>query len=242
MEPEAWEYVEACSVCARNKTSSGSRMGVLQPLPIPSRLWSDISLDFVMGLPVSQGNTTVLTVVDRFSKMVRFIALPKLPSAKETAEAMMTNVFRVHGFPRDTVSDQGPQFVSHFRREFCRLIGANASLTSRYHPEANGQTERLNQQLETGLWCLVSQKYSTWSKHLVWVEYAQNSLPTSATDFTPFKCAYGYEPPIFADNEPQVSVPSAHAMICRCRRIWIAAHQVQIRQGDRVKKASDRKR
>ena len=72
MEPEVREYVEACSVCARNKTSSGSRMGLLQPLPIPSRPWSDISMDFVTGLPVSQGNTTVLTVVDRFSKMARF--------------------------------------------------------------------------------------------------------------------------------------------------------------------------
>ena len=80
-------------------------MGLLQPLPIPSRLWSDISVDFVTGLPVSQGNTTVLTVVDRFSKMVRFITMPKLPSAKETAEIMMTNVFRVHGFPKDIVSD-----------------------------------------------------------------------------------------------------------------------------------------
>nr|XP_043898735.1 translation initiation factor IF-2-like [Solea senegalensis] len=79
MEPDVKEYVEACPVCARNKSSTRSRMGLLQPLPIPSRPWAEISMDFVMGLPVSQGNTTVLTVVDRFSKMVRFIALPKLP-------------------------------------------------------------------------------------------------------------------------------------------------------------------
>ena len=155
MELEVREYVEACSVCAQNKTSSRSRMGLLQPLPIPSRPWSDISIDFVTGLPVSQGNTTVLTVVNRFSKMTRFIALPKLPSAKETSEVMMTQVFRVHGFPKDIVSDRGPQFVSRFWRELSRLIGAKASLTSGYHPEANGQTERLNQQLETGLRCVV---------------------------------------------------------------------------------------
>lgn len=140
MEPEVREYIEACSVCARNKTSSRVRMGLLQPLPIPSRPWSDISIDFVTGLPVSQGNTTVLTVVDRFSKMARFIALPKLPSAKETAEVMMNQVFKIHGFPKDIVSDRGPQFVSRFWREFCRLIRAKASLTLGYHPEANGQT------------------------------------------------------------------------------------------------------
>lgn len=111
MEPEVREYVGACSVCARNKVSSGPRMGLLQPLAIPSRPWAEISMDFVTGLPGSQGNTTVLTVVDRFSKMIRFIALPKLPSAKETAEIMINHVFRIHGFPKDIVSDRGPQFV-----------------------------------------------------------------------------------------------------------------------------------
>ncbi|XP_058501397.1 NACHT, LRR and PYD domains-containing protein 12-like [Solea solea] len=76
MEPEVREYVEACSVCAWNKTSSRARLGLLQPLPISSRPWADISMDFVTGLPVSPGNTTVLTVVDRFSKMARHCLAP----------------------------------------------------------------------------------------------------------------------------------------------------------------------
>lgn len=242
MESEVREYVEACSVCARNKVSTGPCMGLLHSLPIPSRPWSNISLDFVTGLPASQGNTTVLTVVDRFSKMARFIALPKLPTAKETAETLLRQIFRIHGFPRDIVSDRGPQFVSRFWKEFCRLIGASASLTSGYHPESNGQTERLNQQLETGLRCLVSQNPSTWSNHLVWVEFAHNSLPTSATGFSPFKCVSGYDPPLFTAQEIDASVPSAHALIRCCRRIWAAARQVLIRQGDRTKKAADRRR
>lgn len=118
-------------------------------------------MDFVTGLPVSQGNTTVLTVVDRFTKMTSFIALPKLPSARELAEIMMNHVLRIHGFPSDIVSDWGPQFVSRFWKEFCKIIGVTASLTSGYHPESNVQTDRLNQQLETGLRCLVSQNPST---------------------------------------------------------------------------------
>jgi transposase InsO family protein len=69
--------------------------------------------------------------------MVRFIALPKLPSAKEAAEVMMDQVFKIHGFPKYIVSDRGPQFVSRFWSEFCRIIGATASLTTGYHPEAN---------------------------------------------------------------------------------------------------------
>lgn len=154
----------------------------------------------------------------------------------------MNKIFRVHGFPKDIISDQGPQFISQFLREFYWLVGAKANLTSGYHPEVNGQTECLNQQLETDLRCLVSQNPSTWSKNLVCDEYVHNSLPTSATGFSPFKCAYHYQPPVFPENEQEVSVPSAHARVRRCHRIWTAARQVLIRQGDRVKKVADRKR
>jgi len=203
------EYIEACTVCAVKKTSSRSRMGLLQPLPIPSRPWSDISMDFVTGFPVSKGNPTVLTVVDRFSKMTNFVALPKLPSAKETTQIMMQTIFRIHGFPKDIVSDRGPQFISQFWREFCQLIGATASLTSGYHLEANCKTKLLNQQLETGLRCLVSKNPTLRSTHLVWVEYAHNSLPTSATGLST-KCVYGYLPPVFADSESEVSPHLGH--------------------------------
>ena len=89
---------------------------------------------------------------------------------------------------------------------------------------------------------MVYQNPSTWSKHLVWVEYAHNSSPTSATGLSPFHCALGNQPPLFPDDEMEVSVPSAHAMVQRCRRIWAATRKVLIRQGDRVKKMADRKR
>jgi len=242
MEREVREYVEACPVCAHNKTSSRAQMGLLRPLPVPSRPWSEISVDFVTGLPVSEGNSTVLTVVDRFSKMVHYIALPKLPSAKETAEIMMTHVFRIHGFPKDIVSVRGPQFISRFWREFCNLIGASVSLSSGYHPESNGQTERLNQELETGLRCLISQNPSSWSRHLTWVEYAHNTLPTAPTGLTPFQAAYGYQPPTFPDLEKEVTVPSAHALVRRCHRIWSATRRALLRSGERMKVAADRKR
>ncbi len=134
----------ACSVCAVSKTSNRPSAGLLQPLSVPSRPWSHISLDFVTGLPASSGNTVVLTVVDRFSKAAHFIPLPKLPSARETAVAVIDHVFRIHGLPTDVVSDRGPQFVSKFWSEFCRLLGATVSLSSGYHPQSNGQTERAN--------------------------------------------------------------------------------------------------
>ncbi len=109
----------ACSVCAVSKTSNRPSAGLLQPLSVPSRPWSHISLDFVTGLPASSGNTVVLTVVGPVLEGFSFIPLPKLPSARETAVAVLDHVFRIHGLPTDVVSDRGPQFVSKFWSEFC---------------------------------------------------------------------------------------------------------------------------
>ncbi len=93
---------------AREKLHISDLGGLLHPLPIPHRPWSHLSLDFITGLPPS--HTVILVVVDRFSKAAWFIPLPKLPSAKETAELIMNHVFREFGIPLDIVSDQGPNF------------------------------------------------------------------------------------------------------------------------------------
>lgn len=90
-----------------------------KPLPVPGRPWSHISLDFVTGLLCCEGNSVILTIIDRFSKMAHFVPLQKLPSAKEMAQLLIHHMFRLHGLPIDVVSDQGPQFSSIFWKEFC---------------------------------------------------------------------------------------------------------------------------
>ncbi|KAG1953738.1 retrotransposable element [Pimephales promelas] len=191
---------------------------------------------------VPQGHTVVLTVVDRFSKAAHFIPLPKLPSAKETVVSVIDHVFRLHGLPTDVVSDRGPQFVSKFWREFCRLLGATVSLSSGFHPQSNGQTERANQDLERTLRCLVSKNPSSWSQQLSMVEYAHNTLPVSSTGLSPFECSVGYQPPIFPSLESEVTVPSAHAFVQRCRRTWTRARETLLQVGARTKVKADRHR
>ncbi len=239
---DAREFVLACPVCAVGKGSNRPPVGLLRPLSIPSRPWSHIAMDFVTGLPPSSGNTVVLTVVDRFSKAVHFIPLPKLPSARETAVIVLDHVFRIHGLPVDVVSDRGPQFSSRFWTEFCRLLGATASLSSGYHPQTNGQSERANQDLERVLRCVASAEPLTWSSRLAMVEYAHNSLPVSSTGLSPFQCCLGYQPPLFPSQEPDAIVPSAHAFIRRCLRTWRLARQALIRTGERNKALADRHR
>ncbi len=100
------------------QVSNRPSVGLLQPLPIPSCPWSHIALDFISGLPPSRGYTVISRWWDRFSKAVHFVPLPKLPSAKETAQLVIDHIFRIHGLPVDVVSDRGPQFVSRFWQEF----------------------------------------------------------------------------------------------------------------------------
>ncbi len=175
----------------------------------------------------SSGNTVILTVVDRFSKAVHFVALPKLPSARETAWVVIDHVFRIHGLPEDVVSDRKPQFVSHFWRETI-------------HPQTNGQSERVNQDLGQMLRCLASHNPSTWNQQLNWTEYTHNSLPVFSTGLSPFMCCLGYQPPLFPSQGPELAVPSIQAFIQRCRRPWRRARDALTRSGGRTKIAADR--
>ncbi len=234
------QFVLACPTCAQCKPVNRPPDGLLHPLPVPSRPWSHIALDFVSGLPPSKGNTVILTVVDRFSKAVHFIPLPKLPSARETAQLMVDHVFRLHGLPVDVVSDRGPQFASRFWKEFCRQIGASASLSSDFHPQTNGQCERANQDLERMLRCLTSNNPSSWCQQLSWIEYARNSLPVAASGMSPFECSVGYKPPLFPSQEPDAAVPSALAFVQRCRRTWERVREILLRTAGRTKAVADR--
>ena len=242
MSADTREFVAACSVCARNKSSHRAPAGLLRPLPIPHRPWSHIAVDFVTGLPPSDGNTTILTIVDRFSKAVHFVSLPKLPSALETANLLVLHVFRLHGIPQDIVSDRGPQFASQVWKAFCEALGTSASLSSGYHPQTNGQTERANQDLEASLRCVASRLPASWSTHLPWVEYAHNSLVSSATGMSPFMVANGFQPPLFPCQESEVAVPSVQAQFRRARRVWREARAALERTAARNRRLADRHR
>ena len=170
------------------------------------------------GQPEFQGTSVILTIVDRFSKSAHFVALPKLPSTKETAQLLVQHVFRLHGLPLEVTSDRGPQFASAFWKAFCTLVGVRPQLSSGFHPQTNGQKERLNQELEKSLRCLVEGSPSSWAASLPWVEYAYNSLPVSSTAMSPFACCLGYQPPIFLEEEREVGVPAARALVLPARR------------------------
>ncbi|GAA6081734.1 receptor-type tyrosine-protein phosphatase gamma-like, partial [Tachysurus ichikawai] len=197
LSEDVGNFVRNCTVCNISKASHQLPTGLLQPLPVPLRPWSHIAIDFITDLPKSSNCTVILTVVDRFSKECRLIPLPKLPTAFETAETLCNYVFRFYGLPEDIVSDRVPQFTSRVWSAFFKQLNINISLISRYHPQANGQTERMNQELTCFLRLYCQNNQVDWSRYLMWAEYAQNSLTKSTTGITPFQGILGYQFPLF---------------------------------------------
>uniref|UniRef100_A0A3B3BQW6 Integrase catalytic domain-containing protein n=1 Tax=Oryzias melastigma TaxID=30732 RepID=A0A3B3BQW6_ORYME len=142
---------------------------------------------------------------------------------------MVNHVFRHHRIPMDVVSDRGPQFSSQVWRAFCSALGATVSLSSGYHPQSNGQAERANQELEAALRCLAAENHQDWSQYLIWIEYAHNTHPSSATGISPFEAALGYSPPLFPSQELDLAVPSVQHHLQRCQRIWTQSKAALLR-------------
>ncbi|KAK3531442.1 hypothetical protein QTP70_020528 [Hemibagrus guttatus] len=138
-------FVWACPTCAESWVSRQLPEGLLEPLPTPQCPWSHLSVDFLTNLPDSGGFTTVMVVVDRFSKECKLIPLKGSPTAMQTVEAMFQHVFQNFGLPEDIVSDRGSQFTSRVWRPLCEQLDISVSLSSGYHPQSNGQAECLNQ-------------------------------------------------------------------------------------------------
>ncbi len=159
----------------------------------------------------------------------------------ETANLLTVHVIRLHGIPSDIVSDCGPQFISQVWREFCKALGATASLSSGFHPQTNGQTERANQELEAALRCMTSAIPSPWSTMLPWIEYAHNSLPCSVC-LSPFEDILGYQPPLFPAHETELAVPSVQDLIYHGKEVWTGTQRALERSQQSAQDSADRHR
>ena len=138
MAQDAGHYIFACTVCARGKSSHQTPTGFLHPLGLPHCPWMHIAVDFVVDLPESHGNTVIMSIVDQFSRIAHFIPIAKLPSAAETGELLVQDIFRLHRPPWDVVSDRGPQFTSQGWKSFC---APPFRLMSGHHLERTGGTD-----------------------------------------------------------------------------------------------------
>ena len=118
--------------------------GKLRPNEVPERPWQHISVDFIMKLPTSKGYDSILVVCDRFSKMSHFVATTEKTTAEGLVKLFRNNVWKLHGLLESVISDRRPQFAAGLMKELNKMLGIETKLSTAYHPETDGQTERTN--------------------------------------------------------------------------------------------------
>ena len=138
--------------------------GLLQPLPIPTRAWEIVSLDFVEGIPKSTKFDTILVIIDKFYKYGHFIPLTHPYPAMTVAQLYVDHVYKLHGLPAVIISDRDKVFTSALWQQLFKLTDTTLNMSSSYHLQTDGQTERLNQCMETYLRCMTQTCPTKWSK------------------------------------------------------------------------------
>jgi protoheme ferro-lyase len=170
MRKEIKRFIREYDVCQQNKHENTRPAGLLQPLPVPNRIWTNITMDFIKCLPLSQGQSVILIVVDRLSKYSHFTALSHPYTTAKVAQVFIQHVFKLHGIPQSIVSDRDPTFTSQFWRELFRLQGTSLKLSTGYHPQTDEQTEVVNKSLENYLRCFTQDTPKDWTHWLPWAE------------------------------------------------------------------------
>ena len=187
-------YVRTCDSCQRNKPSPQAPIGLLKPLPIPEYPWEQVSMDLITQLPRSRsGNDAIVVFVDKLTKMVHYAATTTDVTAPKLAKIFMREVVRLHGVPESILSDRDPRFTANFWRAFWTQLGTTLAMSSAYHPQSDGQTERANRTLEEMVRPFVDFDQRDWDEHLDVAELAINSSVQASTGFSPFYLNSGRE-------------------------------------------------
>lgn len=200
MRTEIERYISTCRPCCQNKAENHVKYGYLQKIKLPEFPWNSLTMDFITKLPPSQEPTTkeiydaIMVVVDRHTKYTSFIPFNETYDAVKLGYVFLDKVVRIRGFPQEVISDRDKLFTSSYWKTVTGQLGIKLKLSSAYHPQTDGQTERTNRTLKTYLrhYCTVNQ--TNWVSLLPIAELANNNLLSRATGTTPFFANYGRHP------------------------------------------------
>jgi hypothetical protein len=175
LKTDVQKFVSECVVFQQNKGETIKMSGLLQPLAIPSQHWEEVSMDFITGLPKSEGKIVIMVVVDRLTKYAHFFSLSHPFKASTIATTFMETIQKLHGVPKIIVSDRDPIFTGNFWTELFSCLGTQLAHNSSYHPQSDGKTEIVNKCLEGYLHCFASDKQTQWVKWFPLAEWWYNT-------------------------------------------------------------------
>jgi hypothetical protein len=179
MATDTAAYCDTCHTCHRSKPSNQKPYGLLNPLSMPSHPWESIGVDFVGPLPESKNRDgtydTITTVICLLTRMVHLIPSRQDYKAWQVAELMFEQIYKLHGVPKNIISDRDSLFTSVFWKHLHELVGTKLRMSSAYHPQSDGATERANKTLMQMLRQCVNAKQKDWVSKLPAIEFAINS-------------------------------------------------------------------
>lgn len=245
MKKEVANYVAQCSICQMVKAERGLPSGLLQSLPLPEWKWDMITMDFVTGLPrTAGGKDAIWVIVDRLTKSAHFLAIKKTDGVDVLAEKYLQEIVKLHGIPVSIVSDRDPRFTSMFWQAFQKALGTKVHLSTAYHPQTDGQSERTIQTLEDMLRACMLDWEISWMRYLPLAEFAYNNSYHSSIGMAPYEALYGRpcRTPLCwtevgerRDLEPEI-VQESEAQVALIRDKLKEAHERQKSYADKRRK------
>jgi len=236
------KYVEGYDLCQRIKNRTEKPAGKLKLSEVPQKTWTHLMVDFIMKLLVVAGKDAILVVCDRLSKMTHFVATTKETSAEGLARLFRDNVWKLHGLPKSVVSDRGPQFAAELTKELNRMLEIRTKLSTVFHPQTDGQTERMNQELEQYLRFFIENRQKDWPEWLVMAEFVVNNKVHTATKVSPFMANYGREMRIGGDIRKKGKVENATEFVERMKKVHEEAEVALRKTQEEMKRYADRER
>ncbi|CCO35741.1 Retrotransposable element Tf2 155 kDa protein type 1 [Rhizoctonia solani AG-1 IB] len=215
---DVYLHVDGCKTRQRIRLPK-AKLIPAQPLEIPSRPWQHVSYDMITDLPKDGPYDCILVIVDSFTKFVVLVPVSKKLKAPELAEIFLNRVWKQYGLPEKTVSDRGTGFNNKFLRALYKRLCIDPHFSSAYHPQSNGQTERVNPTIKHFLRAYASINQSDWVKWLPMTEFAYNNATHSATGRSPFMALYGWQPTLTPSNV-ETNVPEANELANSIAKQW----------------------
>ena len=236
------KYMEGCNLCQRMKNRTEEPAGKLKLSEVPQKTWSHLTVDFITKLPVVAGKDAILVVCDRLSKITHFVTTTEGTSAEGLARLFQDNMWKLHGLPESVVSDKGPQFAAELTKELNRMLEIKTKLSTAFHPQTDGQTERINQEVEQYLRFFIEHRQKDWLKWLAMVEFAINNKVHTATKILPFIANYRKELRMGGDIRKKGKVESATEFAERMKKVHEEAEVALRKTQEEMKRYMDRGR
>lgn len=222
------KYCDSCGICQTTKPSNQLPPGLLHSLPIPSRPWGSIAMDFIGPFPRVGDFDYLWVIICRLTSMVHLIPVQTTVRASELAVLFIRDVARLHGLPDSIVSDRDAKFTSRFWREVHRILGVRLLMSTAFHPQTDGATERANRSIGQILRAVVTPDQTNWVEQLPMVEFALNSSVSRSTGFAPFELNYGTMPRMTVPAAADMTVPGVRQFADRAAANLLRAHDAII--------------